>query len=72
MISADVSITGRMSFTFQKYSYNFLTRKGMFTTGHLGEAADKILTKTLALPVPKTLGTFAKPSTWTLDDKFML
>ena len=63
LISADVSITGRMSFTFQKYSYNFLTRKGMLTTGHLGEAADKTLTRTLVLPVPKTLGTFAKPST---------
>lgn len=72
LIGADVSITGRMSFTFQKYSYNFLPRKGVFITGHLGEAADKTLTKTLALLVPKTPGTFAKPGTWTLDDKFML
>lgn len=72
LIGADISITGRMSFTFQKYSYNFLTRKGVFTTGDLGEAADKTLTKTLALPVPKTLDTFAQPGTWMLDENFFL
>ena len=72
LIGADISITGRMSFTFQQYSYNFLARKGVFTTGALGEAADKTLTKTLSLPVPKTLDTFAKPGTWTLDENFSL
>ncbi|MCI1185972.1 hypothetical protein MON38_00965 [Hymenobacter sp. DH14] len=72
LIGADISITGRMSFTFQKYSYNFLTRKGVFTTGPLGEDADPTLTRTLALPVPKTLDTFVKPGTWLLDENFFL
>lgn len=72
LIGADISITGRMSFTFRQYSYNFLTRKGVSTTGDLGGEADPTLTKTLVLPVPKTLGTFAKPGTWTLNEDFFL
>jgi len=72
LIGADIDITGRMSFTFQKYSYNFLTRKGVFTKGPLGEEADKTLTKTVVLPAPKTLATFAKPGTWTINEDFSL
>ncbi|TPG63731.1 hypothetical protein EAH73_16930 [Hymenobacter nivis] len=72
LIGADLSITGRMSFTFQAYSYNFLTRKGVFTTGALGEVADKTLTKTLKLPLPRTLDTFAQPGTWVLNENFAL
>ena len=72
LIGADMSITGRMSFTSQAYSYNFLTRKAVFTTGPLGEAPDKTLTKTLKLPMPKTLDTFAQPGTWQIDENFAL
>ncbi|TGE24091.1 hypothetical protein E5K00_02430 [Hymenobacter aquaticus] len=72
LIGADISITGRMSFTFRQYSYNFLTRKGVLTTGNLGGEDDQTLTRTLALPVPKTLDTFATPGTWTLAENFIL
>lgn len=73
LIGADIEITGRMSFTFHKYSYNFLTRKGVLTTGNLGGAADdETLTKTLKLPVPKTLDTFAKPGSWIINEDFFL
>jgi hypothetical protein len=72
LIGADIDITGRMSFTFRKYSYNFLSRKGVLTTGPLGEEADDTLTKTVRLPAPKTLATFTSPGTWTINEDFSL
>ena len=72
LIGADIDITGRMSFTFQKFSYNFLNRKGVFTTGPLGDEADETLTKTVRLPAPKTLTTFTKPGTWLISEDFSL
>ena len=72
LIGADVSVTGRMSYTFQEYSYNFLTRKCVLSTGDLGEAPSKTITKSFSLPVLKTLETFTKPGTWNIEKDFTL
>ena len=79
LIGADISTMHRSTLDYEDYSYNFLTRKriytkgnGSYTKGKDQNGYKKSIQKTFTLPSLKTFKTFKEPYTWEIDSEVSL
>src|SRR3989339_232025 len=79
LIGADISTMDRSTLDFEDYSYNFLTKKriytkgnGSYTKGKDQNGYQKSILKSFTLPSLKTFKTFKDPYTWEIDSEVSL
>lgn len=72
LIGAELHIIHRATLEFDEYSYNFLTRKRIYTKGDDKKGTKKTSTSSFILQTPKTLKTFAQPFTWEFEKDIIL
>lgn len=79
LIGADISTMDRSSLDFEDYSYNFLTKKriytkgnGSYTKGKDQNGNQKSILKSFFLPTLMTFKTFKEPFTWEIDSEVSL
>jgi hypothetical protein len=67
LIGAELKTVNRNNLDYTYRSYNFLTRKGVFTSGNEDQGTKKTLVTPLEVTSLQTLKTFQKPFSWELN-----
>lgn len=67
LIGADFTRIYRMDFELEQYSYNFLTKKRIYSKGKIGGKMTSSPAKSFALPTLKTLKTLKAPNEWEIE-----
>ncbi|WP_188556371.1 hypothetical protein [Hymenobacter glacieicola] len=67
LIGADFARTHRKHFELEQYSYNFLTKKRIYSKGKIGGSMTSSAPKSLALPTLKTLKTLKALNGWEIE-----
>jgi hypothetical protein len=72
LIGADKHSFHRATHDYEKYSYNFLTRKRSLTKGNDNNGTAKPSLKAIKISSLKTLKTFVEPFTWEVEKGIFL
>ena len=72
LIGIDHFSLHRATMDFEKYSFNFLTKKRSLTKGNEEKGTKKTTWKTLNISPLKTLKTFTEPFTWQIEPDIFL